>query len=416
MCSTLMTLFASNNRADEVILQLMFPGIWLDKCISPGGGRGLYGRITLVFPSYRCAGPRTTSAGLIPCVCQSRHGFIRDPQTGEPRGDEGSRQRIRTNCLPRGQPALPGLLAGEGGERRRRGKTPEARATLSPLHPHPLPPSTWQLRLLKTVHLNGNSEPPGGVFLLAQPCDPCRAESGASPRQRPAPGTGPAVSLSWTSPSPFLAASGSDAARHSQRLPGSPSGWRLPTRAASSNPVSAAPRVPAPAARRRLAGGRPGRPRRGALHQRLRLGGCVCMSSAPNGRKKRPSRSTRSSIFQISKPPLQSGDWERRGSGSESAHKSQRALDDCKMVGGKCVSSFSFFFLFPLEMWGNRVPSSFAEVPATPPPSSPPCRSRAHALFLNLQSPRFGGTPGRRGPAKKCHGESLGGSGCRSSF
>lgn len=27
MCSTLMTLFVSNNRADEVILQLMFPGI-----------------------------------------------------------------------------------------------------------------------------------------------------------------------------------------------------------------------------------------------------------------------------------------------------------------------------------------------------------------------------------------------------
>ncbi|XP_077872076.1 regulator of G-protein signaling 7-binding protein isoform X4 [Ictidomys tridecemlineatus] len=56
------------------------------------------------------------------------------------------------------------------------------------------------------------------------------------------------------------------------------------------------------------------------------------MSSAPNGRKKRPSRSARSSIFQISKPPLQSGDWERRGSGSESAHKTQRALDDCKML------------------------------------------------------------------------------------
>ena len=93
----------------------------MDKCISPGGGRGLYGRITLVFPSYRCAGPRTTSAGLIPCVCQSRHGFIWDPQTGEPRGDEGSRQRIRTNCLLRGQPALPGLVTGEGGERRRRG-------------------------------------------------------------------------------------------------------------------------------------------------------------------------------------------------------------------------------------------------------------------------------------------------------
>ncbi|ELK11388.1 Regulator of G-protein signaling 7-binding protein [Pteropus alecto] len=56
------------------------------------------------------------------------------------------------------------------------------------------------------------------------------------------------------------------------------------------------------------------------------------MSSAPNGRKKRPSRSTRSSIFQISKSQLQSGEWERRGSGSESAHKTQRALDDCKML------------------------------------------------------------------------------------
>ncbi|KAM4875653.1 regulator of G-protein signaling 7-binding protein [Thomomys bottae] len=56
------------------------------------------------------------------------------------------------------------------------------------------------------------------------------------------------------------------------------------------------------------------------------------MSSAPNGRKKRPGRSTRSSIFQISKPPLQSGDRERRGSGSESTHKTQRALDDCKML------------------------------------------------------------------------------------
>lgn len=68
------------------------------------------------------------------------------------------------------------------------------------------------------------------------------------------------------------------------------------------------------------------------------------MSSAPNGRKKRPSRSTRSSIFQISKPPLQSGDWERRGSGSESAHKTQRALDDCKMVGENCTFFFFFFF------------------------------------------------------------------------
>lgn len=67
------------------------------------------------------------------------------------------------------------------------------------------------------------------------------------------------------------------------------------------------------------------------------------MSSAPNGRKKRPSRSTRSSIFQISKSQLQSGEWERRGSGSESAHKTQRALDDCKMVGENCAFFFFFF-------------------------------------------------------------------------
>ncbi|XP_045427449.1 regulator of G-protein signaling 7-binding protein isoform X2 [Pipistrellus kuhlii] len=57
------------------------------------------------------------------------------------------------------------------------------------------------------------------------------------------------------------------------------------------------------------------------------------MSSAPNGRKKRPGRSaTRSSIFQISKPPLPGGEWERRGSGSESASKTHRTLDDCKML------------------------------------------------------------------------------------
>lgn len=81
------------------------------------------------------------------------------------------------------------------------------------------------------------------------------------------------------------------------------------------------------------------------------------MSSAPNGRKKRPSRSTRSSIFQISKPQLQSGEWERRGSGSESASKTQRTLDDCKMVG----ESSAFFFFFE-KRWGNRVCvcSSFA--------------------------------------------------------
>lgn len=64
------------------------------------------------------------------------------------------------------------------------------------------------------------------------------------------------------------------------------------------------------------------------------------MSSAPNGRRKRPGRSTRSSIFQISKPQLQSGEWERRGSGSESAHKTQRTLEDCKMVGESCALFF----------------------------------------------------------------------------
>ncbi|CAM5145031.1 unnamed protein product [Natator depressus] len=54
------------------------------------------------------------------------------------------------------------------------------------------------------------------------------------------------------------------------------------------------------------------------------------MSSAPNGRKKRPR--TAGSIFQISKPPLPGGDGERRGSGSESSYKTQRALEDCKML------------------------------------------------------------------------------------
>ncbi|XP_015265705.1 PREDICTED: regulator of G-protein signaling 7-binding protein [Gekko japonicus] len=54
------------------------------------------------------------------------------------------------------------------------------------------------------------------------------------------------------------------------------------------------------------------------------------MSSAPNGRKKRP-RST-GSIFQISKTPLHGREGERRGSTSEGAHKTQRALDDCKML------------------------------------------------------------------------------------
>nr|XP_060617530.1 regulator of G-protein signaling 7-binding protein isoform X1 [Anolis sagrei ordinatus] len=56
------------------------------------------------------------------------------------------------------------------------------------------------------------------------------------------------------------------------------------------------------------------------------------MSSAPNGRKKRPRSA--GSIFQISKTPLQGGrEAERRGSASEGAPKTQRlALDDCKML------------------------------------------------------------------------------------
>uniref|UniRef100_A0A8D0HFG3 Regulator of G protein signaling 7 binding protein n=1 Tax=Sphenodon punctatus TaxID=8508 RepID=A0A8D0HFG3_SPHPU len=54
------------------------------------------------------------------------------------------------------------------------------------------------------------------------------------------------------------------------------------------------------------------------------------MSSAPNGRKKRPRSA--GSIFQISKTPLHSRDCDRRCSGSESAYKTQRALDDCKML------------------------------------------------------------------------------------
>lgn len=81
------------------------------------------------------------------------------------------------------------------------------------------------------------------------------------------------------------------------------------------------------------------------------------MSSALNGRKKRPSRSTRSSIFQISKPPLQSGDWERRGSGSESAQKTQRTLEDCKMVGENYASGLLLFFK---RGWESRACESFA--------------------------------------------------------
>lgn len=280
-------------------------------------------------------------SGPIPCVRQSRHRFIWDPSTEEPveTRDQGSRLEPIA-CFGDCQPFQAWQPGREGKDE------PSSCAgrhwSKSYTHPPPLAPHL-AARALKAAppHLNGNSEPWGGAFLLVQPCDLCRGEGGASQRQCPAPGTGTAMLLSRTWPSLFLAASWSDAARHSQRFPGSPSSWRLPTRAASPNPVSAAPLVLAPAARRQRAGQRLGRPSRGALHQWLRLGGCVCMSSAPNGRKKRPSRSTRSSIFQLSKPQLQSGEWERRGSGSDCAHKTQRTLDDCKMVGENCA----FFFL-----------------------------------------------------------------------
>ncbi|KAK2521119.1 Rgs7bp [Columba guinea] len=54
------------------------------------------------------------------------------------------------------------------------------------------------------------------------------------------------------------------------------------------------------------------------------------MSAAPSGRRKRPRSAA--SIFQGSKTPPHGRDTERRGSSSESAYQTQRALDDCKMV------------------------------------------------------------------------------------
>lgn len=56
--------------------------------------------------------------------------------------------------------------------------------------------------------------------------------------------------------------------------------------------------------------------------------GCVCMSSASNGRKNRPRSA--GNIFQIGKPPYR--DPERRES-TESTRKAQRAVADCRMVG-----------------------------------------------------------------------------------
>ncbi|XP_068279660.1 regulator of G-protein signaling 7-binding protein isoform X1 [Nyctibius grandis] len=54
------------------------------------------------------------------------------------------------------------------------------------------------------------------------------------------------------------------------------------------------------------------------------------MSAAPSGRRKRPRSA--SSIFQGSRTSPHGRGSERRGSGSESAYQTQRALDDCKML------------------------------------------------------------------------------------
>lgn len=55
--------------------------------------------------------------------------------------------------------------------------------------------------------------------------------------------------------------------------------------------------------------------------------GCVCMCSAPNGRKNRPRSAT--NIFQIGKSSMR--DPERRES-TESSRRAQRAMDDCRTV------------------------------------------------------------------------------------
>ncbi|KAM4752484.1 regulator of G-protein signaling 7-binding protein isoform 3-T3 [Cyanocitta cristata] len=54
------------------------------------------------------------------------------------------------------------------------------------------------------------------------------------------------------------------------------------------------------------------------------------MSAAPSGRRKRPRSAA--SIFQGSRTSPHGRDSERRGSGSDSAYQTQRALDDCKML------------------------------------------------------------------------------------
>lgn len=63
------------------------------------------------------------------------------------------------------------------------------------------------------------------------------------------------------------------------------------------------------------------------LHRGCFLSGCVCMSSASNGRKNRPRSA--GNIFQIGKPPHR--DPQRRES-TESTRRAQRAVADCRMV------------------------------------------------------------------------------------
>lgn len=157
----------------------------------------MYGWITLVFLSYQCAGPRPTSAGPSPCVCQSRRGFIWDPHTAKSTETRDQGGPISANCLLQNSSPLPGLASVEGGGEASRAplrEDTEARAT-----PPPATHPAAQASNASFPHLNGNSEPPGGAFLLAQPVNPCGEEGGAIPRQqRPAPGTGPAMLLSRT--------------------------------------------------------------------------------------------------------------------------------------------------------------------------------------------------------------------------
>lgn len=158
----------------------------------------MYGRITLVFLSYQCAGPRPTSAGRTPCVCQSRHGIIWDPHADQPveRRDRGGRL-APSACGGAARPFQARRPRREGrGEARAAAAAGRLRSDSdTPSRPPPRR-AAFERRF---PHLNGNSEPPGGAFLPAQPVNPCRGEGGASPRQqRPAPGTGPAMLLSRT--------------------------------------------------------------------------------------------------------------------------------------------------------------------------------------------------------------------------